>query len=401
MVRSRLDVWQRLLWAGVTTAWLVIVAAGPTMAQEGQPPQPPQQPEDKPQSSAESFFRQTEVSGFVDLYYTYNFNTPSKACATVGGVAIFNCLRNFEVTHNSFSLNFAEIALEKKPTADSRGGFRIDLDYGPTANIVHGSEPGGTAIYQNIEQAYVSYLAPAGTGLQLDFGEFVSPIGNEVIETKDNWNYGRSLLFAWAIPYYHAGGRITYSPNSKVTVQGLIANGWNNVTDNNTAKSVGGSVTLKPTGALTIIENVMFGPEQNADNNDWRKLSDTILTYTATKTLTLAANYDYGRDTVSGAAVSWQGVAGYVRYQPKDWFALSPRAEWYRDRDGFTTGTAQTLKEITLTAEVKPKDGVMMRVEYRGDASDVPFFIKNATNLKKNQNTFTIGFVYAFSTKSP
>ena len=91
-------------------------------------------------------------------------------------MAIFNCLRNFEVTHNSFSLNLAEIALEKKPTADSRGGFRIDLDYGPTANIVHGSEPGGTAIFQNIEQAYVSYLAPAGSGLQLDFGEFVTPI---------------------------------------------------------------------------------------------------------------------------------------------------------------------------------------------------------------------------------
>jgi hypothetical protein len=403
MVRSRLDIGQRLLRAGVTTAWLVIVAAGPTMAQEGQPPQPPPDPADNQQSPTESFFRQTDVSGFVDLYYTYNFNTPVKPCATIGGVAVFNCLRNFEVTHNSFSLNFAEIALEKKPTADSRGGFRIDLDYGPAANLVNGFEPGGTTIFQNIEQAYVSYLAPAGTGLQLEFGKFVSPMGNEVIETKDNWNYGRSLLFVWAIPYYHAGGRITYSPNSKVTLQGLLVNGWNNVTDNNTAKSVGGSVTVKPTGALTIVENVLFGPEQNGDNNDWRKMSDTVVTYTATKALSLAANYDYGQDTVSGTTVAWQGVAGYLRYQPKDWLAVSPRAEWYKDSDGFTTGTAQTLKEVTVTAELKPKGGVLVRLEYRGDASDVPFFIKDtdATNLKKNQNTFTIGFVYAFSTKAP
>jgi Putative beta-barrel porin-2, OmpL-like. bbp2 len=28
-------------------------------------------------------------------------------------------------------------------------------------------------------------------------------MGNEVIETKDNWNYGRSLLFTLAVPYYH------------------------------------------------------------------------------------------------------------------------------------------------------------------------------------------------------
>ena len=146
------------------------------------------------------FFRRTEVSGFVDTYYTYNFNTPAKACATVGGVAIFNCLHNFDVAHNAFSLNLAELALEKKPTTDSRGGFRIDLDYGSAAAIVAGAEPGGTSLYQNIQQAYVSYLAPTKTGsLQLDFGKFVTPAGNEVIETKDNWNYSRSLLFALAI----------------------------------------------------------------------------------------------------------------------------------------------------------------------------------------------------------
>ena len=31
--------------------------------------------------------------------------------------------------------------------------------------------------------------------------------GAEVIETHSNWNYSRSLLFAWAIPYYHMGLR--------------------------------------------------------------------------------------------------------------------------------------------------------------------------------------------------
>ena len=144
----------------------------------------------KQDAATMDFFRRTEVSGFVDTYYSYNFNKPT-ACATVGGVAVFNCLYNFNVAHNSFSLNLAEVAFEKKPTADSRGGFRFDLDYGPTAAMVHASEPGGTSIYQNIQQAYVSFLAPAGEGLQFDVGKFVTPMGNEVIETKDNWNYSR------------------------------------------------------------------------------------------------------------------------------------------------------------------------------------------------------------------
>ena len=106
--------------------------------------------------------------------------------------------------------------------------------------MVAGFEPGGTTIYQNIQQAYVSYLAPVGNGsLQVDFGKFVTPAGYEVIETKDNWNYSRGLLFALAIPYYHMGMRAAYSPNDKVTVTGFLFNGWNNVVDNNTGKTVG------------------------------------------------------------------------------------------------------------------------------------------------------------------
>ena len=185
-----------------------------------------------------------------------------------------------------------------------------------------------------------------------------------------------------------------------MTLQGLVVNGWNNATDNNTGKSVGGSVTLKPTGSLTIIENVMFGPEQTGDNDDWRKVSDTIVTYAVTKELSLAANYDHGQDTTSGSGVMWQGVAGYLKYQPTDWFALSPRVEWYQDRDGFTTGTAQTVKDATVTAEFKHKSGVVMRVEYRGDFSDEPFFVRDTSTQVKDQQTLTVGVVYAFSIKA-
>jgi hypothetical protein len=355
-----------------------------------------------PAATAPSFFSSTELSGFVDTYYAYNFNTPGKPCLTVAGVAVFNCLHNFDFTHNSFSLNLAEVALEKKPTADSRGGFRVDLDYGPTTTWVHGLEPGGVQIYQNIQQAYLSYLAPTGNGsLQVDFGKFVTQHGAEVIETKDNWNYSRSLLFSWAIPYYHTGLRATYALNDKVTVMGDLVNGWNNVADNNTGKTVGAQVMLKPVSALSVIANYMGGPEQNNDNADWRHLFDATATYTATPTVSLMANVDFGKDTISSTDVGWHGIGAYLKYQANSWFAFVPRYEHYSDPDGFTTGTAQTVQEVTLTGEFKHKDGVMMRLEYRRDFSDIPFFNKNAADTSKNQDTFTIGMVYAFSSKTP
>src|SRR5438046_1331847 len=110
-------------------------------------------------------------------------------------------------------------------------------------------------------------------------------------------------------------------------------------------KTVGAELTYKPISAVAIIENYTGGPEQNNDNADWRHLSDTVVTYTATKQVSLAANYDYAQDKVSGATVKWQGVAGYVRLAPTDWFAFTPRVEYFDDKDGFSTGTAQKVKE--------------------------------------------------------
>jgi len=336
------------------------------------------------------FFKGTELSGFVDFYYGYNFNGVDPA------------LRNFDVTHNSFSLNLAEVALEKKPTADSRGGFRIDLDYGPTARIVHSFEPAGSAVsdtFQNIEQAYLSYLAPAGSGLQLDFGKFVTPAGYEVIESKDNWNYSRSLLFALAIPYYHMGLRASYSPSDKVSVAGYLVNGWNNSVDNNSGKTFIGSLTLKPSSKFTFIENYIGGPEAPPDTDGSRNLSDTNLTFTASDKLAVGANFDFGHEGASDQ--SWSGIAAYVHFNPRPWAAITPRYEYLDDNDGFMSGTSQKLQEFTITFEGKHKDGVIFRFEYRHDFSDEEFFAKDDGDFSKGQDTVTFGLIYAFSTKTP
>ena len=80
---------------------------------------------------------------------------------------------------------------------------------------------------------------------------------------------------------------------------------------------------------------------------------------------------------------------------------MSPRAEIFSDPEGFITGMAQTIKEFTLTGELKSKDGVIFRLEYRRDFSDIIFFAKNASRPSKQQNTFTGGLVYYFSSKTP
>ena len=336
------------------------------------------------------FFRRTTVSGFVDGYYGYNFNTP--------GTRKTGPERTFDVNHNSLSLNLVELSLQKIPTADSRGGFRLDLDYGPTQDIVNASDPSGPHVFRNIGQAYLSYQADVGKGLQIDFGKFVTALGFEVIKTRDDWNYSRSLLFTNAIPFFHMGVRATYNVNDKVAVAGYVVNGWNNTVATIDKKTFIGQVTVKPISKLTATETYIGGP-QIPNTTDWRHVSDTVATYSLTPKLSLAGNYDYGRDKESGATVRWQGVAAYAKFQANDWFALAPRWEYYNDEHGFTTGAAQKIKEFTITGEFKHKDGVLARLEYRHDYSDIPFFLKNANRFSDHQDTFTIGLLYAFSTK--
>jgi len=368
------------------------VAIAPTTVPE------PLKPEDDKSTTDKvlSFFERTEVSGFIDAYYGYNFNRPDVGT----NVTVFdNQLRNFDTKHNQFSLNQAKLVLNNVPDKDHRLGFRFDLNFGPATEIIHAGEPGGANVFRNLQQAYLSYLAPVGNGLQIDFGKFVTYHGNEVIETKDNWNYSRSILFAFGIPYYHYGVRLTYAVNDKVTLGFQMHNGYNNVVDNNGRKSFSVQAIIKPTSKITFYQNYTGGPEQANNNDDYRHLVDGTLVYAINDKISVASNYFYVSDRINGASVHAKGIVGYLRLQPKEGIAFTPRFEVYDDNDGFTTGRVQTVKSFTLTGERAIKGGLLGRLEYRRDFSDKAFFNKSINRTVEAQTTLTLGVIYSFSSK--
>lgn len=335
------------------------------------------------------FFQKVEFSGLIDTYFTYNFNEPP--------TSTFTPLRNFDVRHNQFSLGLVEFAMAKPAVEDDRVGFRFDLQYGHVAQIFNGDPVDANALV-NVQQGYVSYLAPVGSGLTFEVGKFVTPIGTEPTESNLNNNYSRAFLYALG-PYYHVGARIAYNVNDKVALGAMLVNGWNSTGDANSGKSFGASLTLKPTSKVTIIQNILTGPEQT-DSDEVRFMSDSNLAVTLTDKVTAGLNYAYVTDEVAGEGISWQGIALYLRGQITPRFALAPRVEWFDDADGFVTGAAQALKEFTLTAELKHSQGLLFRAEFRRDWSDVDYFVKNGKAVD-GQNTATVAFVYAFSSKAP
>ncbi len=346
-----------------------------------------------------------DFSGLVDGYYNYNANHP--AVSSYG-----NQLRNFDFDANAFSLNMAKLTMSHDPDPI---GFRVDLGFGKAFDFILANEPN----FKHLEQAYVSMKPAKAKGFEADFGEFVTSAGAEVIETKDNWNYSRSLLFSYAIPYFHVGLR-TSMPLTKSFTGGVqVVNGWNNFTDNNSGKTIGltGAYT-KP--KYTWSGDYYTGPENTGTNKGFRNLFDTTLLLTPTSKFNAYINFDYlqNRDAVpttdnSGTAIpgvyhttgldKLKGIAVAARYQATSTMALAGRYEYVADGSGvgasIGTGTTQDLNEVTVTGEYKVPQGMLMRLEYRRDGSDIPYFHKGTSKMVSGQSTLELGVVAFFGPK--
>jgi hypothetical protein len=335
-----------------------------------------------------------EFSGLVDAYYSLNFNHPASKN---------NVIRNFDVKANQFSLNFAKLRMEH---AADPVGFVFELAAGRAMDVFHATDPAGSEVYKHILQAYVSVKPPGWKGFQVDVGKFVTSAGAEVTETHLNWNYSRSLLYANG-PYYHMGIRTAMPVNGHVTLGAQLLNGWNNVEDNNSAKTVG-LTTAITTSKFNWFNNYYVGNEKTdtfggvkVNAPGVRHFYDTVLNFNPNGKVSGLLNFDYGIDKnpLTGDA-KFYGTSVAAKFAANDHFYISPRYDWYKDQNGFITATAQTIQEFTLTGDIRMKEGFALKLEYRRDWSNEPFFDRgNGLANAKSQNTLLAGFMVFFGPK--
>jgi hypothetical protein len=357
---------------------------------------------------------------YFDGYYGYDFNHP------LGRVQY---LRAYDVLSNAFSINQTGIVLALDPNVAEgrRYGVRLDLQFGQATDTLQGNpanEP-RPEIYRNIFQAYGTYVFPLGKGLTVDVGKWSSSIGIEGNYTKDQMNYSRSYFFDY-LPFYHAGVRANYKVNDKVAVNYWLVNGTQQSEPTNSYKDelfgfalqpkanlswtmnyyVGqdhpDSVHASPCGSAPIQPGLCLTPVSPAPDGK-QHIFDSYATWNVTPKTTLALEGDYvisrlwanGAPGQSSAPGHVAGGAAYARYQWTKRNALAGRTEYLSDPDGLYSGTSQALKEFTGTYEFKVTDGMLTRLEYRRDWSNVPFFLTNKVGvLSSHQDTLTVGMVW-------
>lgn len=383
---------------GETAAVPALAAAAPAPAPAAQPAAAPAPPPAPTWSLGPM-----DISGFIDGYYSYNANRPSDYAN-----GQINQLYNFNDKTDQFNLSAAKLTFNHDPDPV---GARIDLIFGRTNTFINKAATNGKGDQLNyIEQAFMSLKPPKAKGLEMDFGKFVTSAGAEVIESKDNWNYSRSLLFAYAVPYFHFGLRSSLPVSKTETIGAQVVNGWNNVTKSNGGVTIGlTSAYVKPKYTWNL--NYYTGPENTETQNGYRNLIDSTLLLTPNAKFNAYLNYDYGQNrdgivtTPHGSygdmlLYHWQGGAVAAREQVTGKQALAGRFEYYDDYQGYTTGAAQDLKEFTGTYEYKWIEGLLARLEYRRDWSTVNFFTRGNTQAAVNaQSTVTAAFVAFFGPK--
>lgn len=382
---------------GFRAALLGALALSPCLVLNAQTPPPtpppvPAAPAAPATPPAKPWYEELAVNAFVSASYSYNLNRPDSGT---------NQLRVFDFDDNTFKVDVAEVVLQKAISKPGEAGFRVDLVAG--SSIPRVSSSSGLLQGQDVDlqQAFVSWIAPVGSGLRLDAGKFVTHFGYEVIDGYDgtNDNATRSFLFGYTIPFAHTGLKASYTFSDQLAGMFEICNGWDVARDNNSSKSIGLQLTWTPAKAVTVTGNFMTGPERAAVNSDPRNLFNVVAQWKLTDltvfTLDAVTGSEKGAVT-PGETASWSGIAGYARLGISDAFAFCLRAEYFKDSDGARTGTIQKLTEVTVTPEYKASSHLILRGDLRVDWSDADVFSKEGGVFKGNQATVFLNGIYVF-----
>jgi hypothetical protein len=285
------------------------------------------------------------ANGYVDFGSTWN-NRGVNGIGGIGGLAGANNV--------SFRLNQVGLAVT---TATSEGfSGTLDLLAGQDAPQYGGNNGGGDII---LKQAYAQY---SNGGFTILGGRFVTLAGFEVVNSSQNQNATRGLLFTMMQPTNHTGVRASYAFGKVVTLTSGFSNSAaaSATNDNNTQKTLEAQVAVTPfdgfNNALTFYRGIETPDINNGavtpNNKTAPFLLDFVSSLQVTKALSLGLNYDFTRaQNVAGTAT--HGVATYASFQICNDLRLGGRAEFMEASNSATPGldSRVTAFEYTFTTD--------------------------------------------------
>ena len=352
--------------------WLVVlmIAAFPASAQENADP---------------AVSGLVEISGFVDASYTFNNLDDS----------------------NTFGLDQVEVDLSRN--LGDIGSLRADLEW------VSDGEGGFTL---DAEQGYVTLDLGMGRGEgnypTLTFGKFNAPIGFELLDAPDMYQYSHALVFDNGLPTNLTGAMLSMDLGGGIDVVVHLSNGWDQNVDTNTDKMIGGRLGYSHEEMGGIGFSAMRGDEKGLVGN--LTVYDVDLTLTPAPKLLIGGEYNYGKTDLNEVNVenSWNGYMVMAHYNLTDVMGLTGRYDrftWEYSPIDFTRIAARrsgaqdhppdnlevTQQALTIAPTFALTDGLGFLMELRRDFSDDELFGDPGSGKReKSMVNFAFEMTYSF-----
>jgi len=375
----------------VAVVLLLTCLATPARAQ---PPGAPASPPDTEAAKTEEREPIWTYGGGADFYFLTNLNNPHS------GV---NDLRTFDIKdEHGVHLNLLQAWVERARTPV---GFRLDLNWGPSARLQNFQEASNNDLWEHVQEAYVSVNLKRSGSTYLDFGKWITPAGLEVVEPQDNVMYSHSMLFATATPYFHFGPRVQHYFNDDDYAMAAVHRGWNTVV--NPGQGLGFAISggKKLRDDLSATVTYIGGEELDAFRRPgWRSLLDITAEYEPSEKwlYQLDASYlqqsDVRLKPGASETATWYGVAVWAKRKLDEKQSVAARVEWFRDNTGFVLGDDADMYTLTLNYAHQFGKHLETRIEYRHDLSggSAPFAGSRLGSFHGTMNTVTIAGLVRF-----
>jgi hypothetical protein len=303
-------------------------------------------------------------SGFLDLYYGYDFNQPLSESRLP---FLYNHTR-----HNQPAVNQALISGSFKK---DRFRANLGLHQGTYPQDNYSDEP---AALRWIYQANLGVALDRDQKVWLDAGVLPSHIGFESAISKDNLTLSRSFI-AENSPYFETGVKLGWEKSESWYFAVLYLNGWQRIQaipgKNN--PSFGTQATFKPNSKVTLNWSTFLGTDQPQEAGTSLFFSNMYGDFSLGKRWKVIAGVDVGKRTqVDSPDRNWWGMALITQYRFSEGFAGALRYEYYGDpfqaRANSGSNVGVETGGLSLNLDKKIGNWSLFRVEGRWLDSHVP-----------------------------
>lgn len=330
------------------------------------------------------------ISGFMDVFYTYDFNKPQ-------GIQRQSFLYNHN-RHNELNLN---LGLVKINLEHNKYRANFAMHAGTYVQDNYSSEP---HLLKNIAEANIGIALNKRANFWLNAGIFPSHIGFESALSSENWTLTRSLL-AENSPYFLSGAKFTFNPNEKLEIAGLMLNGWQRIQRlvGNSMPSFGSQINFKVHERVKLNWSSFLGTDDPDSTRRMRYLNNFYGQFQLSKKVGFIGGFDLGFQQLSKNSTSynlWLSLVGILQLNISETWKSAIRIEYYQDRNGvmIPTNTPSGFKTLGFSGNVDyyPTENVVCRIEARWLRSRDRIF-QTPTDLSNNNFFIALSCAIRFS----